>query len=138
VLKATVHDQEGSEDAKFILTSLAAYNAKTGGRVNWREVTITLKDDQGKIVAGLNGSSDLGWLFIRLLWVDDAFHGQGLGGQLLELVEKEAVKRGCKNLWIDTFNPVALKLYQKHGFKIFGELENYPKPRKRIFLQKQI
>ncbi len=39
---------------------------------------------------------------------------------------------------IDTFNPVALKVYLKAGYVPFGELADFPKGRTRTFLSKPL
>jgi predicted GNAT family acetyltransferase len=57
---------------------------------------------------------------------------------MLALSEDEARTRGCHASYIDTFNPVALKIYERAGYVPFGQLENFPKGRARTFLQKQL
>lgn len=55
-------------------TALPGISAKPildimGGVEDWCEITISFKNSKGKVIAGLNGHSDWGWLFIKLLWV---------------------------------------------------------------------
>ena len=59
-------------------------------------------------------------------------------GRLLEAAETEAIARGCHGAWIDTFNPQALRAYQRQGYAIFGELPEFPIGRSRYFLQKKL
>ncbi len=47
----------------------------------------------------------------------DAGDGRGRSSQ----------RRGCHGAYIDTFNPVALKVYQRQGYVPFGELADFPK-----------
>ncbi len=114
----TLHDTKDSEDEKIILKNLAAYNNEQAQEI-WQELTITYKNRQGKIVAGLNGHTHYGWLFIKLFWVDENCRGKNLGTRLLQAAEKEALKRNCKNVWLDTFSFQALPFYQKLGYGIF-------------------
>jgi hypothetical protein len=57
---------------------------------------------------------------------------------MLQMAEAEAVRRGCHDAYIDTFSPVALKVYQRAGYVPFGALEDFPKGRTRTFLQKKL
>lgn len=61
-----------------------------------------------------------------------------MAGKILALAEEEAAARGCHGAWIDTFNPLALRSYQRQGYEIFGELPEFPKGRTRTFLRKML
>ena len=78
-LKLQVHARENSKEAKAIMNGLIRFNKPFGGREDWRELTISIKDQKGKIIVGLNGHSDWGWLFVKLLWVSEKYRGVGLG-----------------------------------------------------------
>lgn len=101
-----------------------------------RELTLSIHGRDRKLVAGLNGSTNWSWLYVRLLWVSEEARGQGLGKKLMNLAEDEARKRGCKHAWVDTFNPEALKFYQQLGYQVFGELPDCPPGGCRFFLRK--
>ncbi len=57
---------------------------------------------------------------------------------MLATAETEASGRGCHGAYIDTFNPVALMVYQRAGYKVFGTLPDFPKGRTRSFLCKPL
>lgn len=137
-LKLEIHDRERSKEAKAILNGLIQFNSTYGGREDWREMTISFKDSKGKVIAGLNGHSDWGWLFIKLLWVSDEHRGSGLGRKLMKAAEAEAKSRKCSNIWLDTFAFQAPKFYEKLGYRKFGELVDYPKGYKRFFYTKRV
>ena len=77
-----------------------------------------------------------GWLYVQWLWVAEGQRGGGLAGRLLEAAEDEARARGCHGAYIDTFNPKALRTYQRAGYTVFGTLPDFPKGRARSFLSK--
>ncbi len=54
------------------------------------------------------------------------------------LAEDEARARSCHGAYIDTFNPIALKTYERAGYVPFGKLDDFPKGRSRTFLQKPL
>lgn len=137
-LKFEVHDRERSKEAKAILNGLIQFNTPYGGHEDWRELTISLKDAKGKVVAGLNGHSDWGWLFVKLLWVSEKYRNSGLGRKLMMSAEAEAKRRKCQAIWLDTFAFQAPKFYEKLGYRKFGELIDYPKGYKRYFYTKKL
>jgi hypothetical protein len=57
---------------------------------------------------------------------------------MLAAAEAEARARGCHGSYIDTFSPVALRVYQRAGYRPFGALPDFPKGRTRTFLQKPL
>lgn len=136
-LRCELHDRENSDEAKAILAGLLDFIAPYR-KDEWREVTISFKNAQDEVVAGLNGRSSWGWLFVKLVWVRDDFRGQGLGRKLMVELEREAKNRGCRGIWLDTFSFQTPEFYQKLGYSIFGTLEECPPGYKRHFFQKKI
>jgi len=59
--------------------------------------------------------------------VDGAVRGRGVGRQLLEAAEAEAVARGCVSMRSEVRrdNRASLQLFEKAGYKPFEELEDY-------------
>ncbi|HEX4924822.1 MAG TPA: GNAT family N-acetyltransferase [Bdellovibrionales bacterium] len=138
-LKLELHDRWDSEEAKTILNNLRAYNMeKTGITEPPRDLTVTLKDGEGRMAGGLTGHTAWGWLFVKLFWVSETHRGQGLGTRLLEAAEREARARGCEHVWLDTFSFQARGFYEKHGYRIFGTLDDYPRGHRRHFLHKKL
>ena len=137
-LRLDLHDRVRSKEARAILGGLIRFNAKYGGREDWRELTISLKDAREKVVAGLNGHSDWGWLFVKLLWVSDAHRRAGLGTRLMKAAEAEARRRNCRAVWLDTFSFQAPGFYEKLGYRRFGELKDYPRGHRRFFYFKTL
>ena len=136
-LKFNIHDQENSEDAKLILNGIRQFNDPYRTE-DWRELTITAKNGDGEIVAGLNGNTDWGWLFVKLLWVAEEARGHDIGTQLMKEAEDEAKLRGCHSAWLDTFSFQAKGFYEKLGYSSFGMLDDFPRGHQRFFLRKKI
>lgn len=59
--------------------------------------------------------------------VDPARRGLGLAGQLLDAAEQAASAQGCDSLHLEvqTGNSAALRLYEKHGYAVFGRLPGF-------------
>lgn len=77
-------------------------------------------------------------LFISLLYVDEAYRNQDLASFLLQKVEAEAKEIGVKLAHLDTFDFQAKDFYLKHGYEIFGVLDDCPEGHQRYYLKKRL
>ena len=75
-------------------------------------------------------------LYVDVLVVDQKYHKKGLGSKLLSHVEDEAKKFGATLAHLDSFDFQAKDFYLKHGYEVFGVLEDYPKGHKRYYMKK--
>jgi ribosomal protein S18 acetylase RimI-like enzyme len=59
--------------------------------------------------------------------IDPAFQGQGLSNRLMEICEKEAIKKNCGRIILEVRadNKPAIKLYEKFGFKPLRTIPGY-------------
>ena len=109
--------------------------------VRWEtydELTVVLRDQKGRFLGGALGEAGRGWLQVSVLWVHEDVRGQGYGRQLLEALESEAIKRGCRNAYLDTFSYQAKPFYDRLGYVVFGVLEDYPVGHRRYYMCKQL
>lgn len=135
-LEFTLSESASEKDREFVLRSLVAYNkARTTGET-YRALNVIVRDS-GKVVGGLQAITLWNWLVVQILWVDEPFRGKGLGKRMMLAAEQEGVKRGCLHAHLDTFDFQALPFYQKLGYEIFGQLEDYPLGHRRYYLQKR-
>lgn len=129
-------DRETS-DIQEIQRELVKYNQKFVKQDERRELVISVRDGD-RLIAGLCGNTNWGWLYTRLLWVSESVRGQGVGERLMKSAEEEALHRGCSYAWVDTFSPEAKKFYLKIGYEVFGELPDCPPEGTRFFLKKNL
>jgi GNAT superfamily N-acetyltransferase len=132
-----VTDRPCAADLAAIQTGLTSFNESDVGPADRRPLAVIVRDGD-RVIAGISGYTAWGWLYVQWLWVDEAQRGNGLAGRMLDAAEAEAIARGCHSAYIDTFSPVALKVYQRQGYMPFGQLENFPAGRTRTFLQKRL
>jgi len=57
---------------------------------------------------------------------------------LLKYVEDEAKTIGARLVRLDTYDFQTKDFYLKHGYEIFGVLEDCPKGHKRYYLKKDL
>jgi GNAT superfamily N-acetyltransferase len=89
-------------------------------------LTIRVMDKQGALVGGLIGLIYWGWLVIDVMALEPHVRRQGLGTQLLLQAEATAQARGCTRAHTSTYAFQALAFYQRHGYQVIGQLDDYP------------
>jgi len=117
---------------------LSQYNTQKAGKGNSKPLCIILYSPEHEVTGGLIGETHWGWFYISLLFVKEELRGHGFGGRILSLAEVEARKRGAKNAYLDTFSFQALDFYQQRGYRVFGELTDFPPGHQRYYLTKQL
>ncbi|HZV04210.1 MAG TPA: GNAT family N-acetyltransferase [Gemmataceae bacterium] len=103
---------------------------------NPKPFALALRDDSGGIRGGLIGSLQWSWLRIDILSVAEDWRGAGWGRRLVEEAERLAVATGCRQAWVDTFSFQSPGFYLRLGYRVFGELPDYPPGQTRYFLAK--
>ena len=126
------------EDKQVVLDGLDAYNAAHDVPVDFKALTIFARDDDGAIRGGLLGETFWRWLHISVLWVAEAERGKGLGMDLLRMAEDEAIRRGCFGAIVSTLSFQAPGFYRRHGYEVWGQLDDLPFGHQRIHLQKRL
>ena len=96
-----------------------------------------LKNDDGKVIGGINGYTTLGTMFIEELWVAEPYRGQGYGRDLLHHAEELAKERRCVANQSACFTFQNLDFMKRHGFGFYGYTDAYPNEVKEYFLVKK-
>ena len=129
-------------EIKIILNSINNFNLNKVARTHhsdWTELNYVIKNLDDTIVGGiLAGIGYWSGLEIRTLWVDEKYRGQGIGTYLLKSVEQEAIVLGAVKSILNTYDFQAKDFYQKMGYKVFGELKDFPNKHSRYYLTKNL
>lgn len=99
---------------------------------------IYLEDENGGKLAGLTGETFGNWLCIKYLWVSERQRGTGIGTKLMRAAENEARSRGCKYVFVDTFEFQAPGFYRKLGYTDVFALREYPYTGARYYFTKEL
>ncbi len=132
----TITKSEDKTEEDYILKRLIEYNLKHvpdfPEKVYFNYMA---KDEGGTIIGGIKCKVHWGWLHIDLFWVDDNHRGKGIGSELIQKAEKEALKHTIAGAYVETAEFQALEFYQKEGYKVFGEADNMPVGHKCFWLK---
>ncbi|WP_127509170.1 GNAT family N-acetyltransferase [Paenibacillus humicus] len=99
---------------------------------------IMLKDDEGSWRGGLTAQVLWGWLEIGYFWLEEEFRGRGTGSGLLAQAEELARQMGAVRSKVTTFSFQAREFYERYGYEVVGEIEDYPPGSSYYFLVKKL
>lgn len=135
--KIEIDESENPALGQELIRRLVDHNLAQVPPSNRQPFLLYVQAEQ-KLIAGLQGHTHWGWMFIAHFWVDQGHRHRGLGSRLLTRAEDLARTRGCHNVWLDTFSLQAMEFYRKNGYKIFGQLPDFPAGCVRFFLFKPV
>jgi ribosomal protein S18 acetylase RimI-like enzyme len=124
------------DDIKAVSDAVEQFNLSITRDDSYSPIAVFLRDDNEVLQGGVVGDAWGGWLHILFIWVSDAVRYQGYGSKLLLTAERLARERGCKGVYLETFSFQAKPFYEGLGYKVFGELEDYPGGYKCYFMKK--
>jgi len=126
------------EDSRLLIDGVRSFNRDRTGVERPRTVGYFLRDEQQRIIGGVQG---LLWgrsMHIDVLWVDENHRGQGHGAKLMTAIENYAADHAHPLIYLETTSFQALPFYQGLGYQIFGELPEISAGHTMFFLKKVI
>ncbi|MFZ5784685.1 MAG: GNAT family N-acetyltransferase [Pseudomonadota bacterium] len=132
-----VFDQAGAH-TRFVRDHLDFYNVGVTGESAYYPVNFFLKSPRAEVLGGVVGDIWGGWLRINIVWVDEAVRGQGWASRMMDEAEAYGRERGCGWAELDTHSFQARPFYEKRGYEVFAQLDDYPKGHKKFFLKKKL
>ncbi|MCW3473331.1 GNAT family N-acetyltransferase [Limobrevibacterium gyesilva] len=139
-MEITVTETPDDAALKALFDQIDGYNdARTGLTEPSRRLAILIRDPAtGAVRGGLRGISYYAWLFIEILVLPPDLRRMGLGTRIMRMAEAEAIRRGCRGIWLDTFSFQARPFYERLGYAVFGQIDDYPPGQSRFFLCKRL
>ena len=125
-------------ETDFIRDSLAKFNDERVGADGHTPLNIVEYDSNGNIIGGILGGTYWGWMYVDILWVREDHRKNGIGSRLLAEAEKEAVRRGCHHVHLDTMSWQAPDFYKKHGYEVIGVLPDIPDGNQKYLMMKKL
>jgi GNAT superfamily N-acetyltransferase len=126
------------EQVQYLEDRLYEFNSSVTGITDGEWLAIFVEDGNGRIVAGICGNTWGGCLEIRQFWVEETRRKHGLGTTLLGAAEREARRRGCRQILLMTFTFQAPAFYARHGFEVIATVDDHPRGHKNLLLLKRV
>lgn len=134
-----VYVEKPEESAWGIIgRGLSQFNVQQAGDTKFKRLCFVLQGDDQVIVGGALGDLHWEWFHLDLLWIKEELRGRGYGHLLLLRIEEEARQHGARHAFLDTFSFQAPEFYRRHGYRVFGELPDFPPGHQRYFLTKEL
>ena len=127
-----------SEDIGFMEDRLYEHNSSKTGQDDGQLFGFFIRDEKNEIIAGLSGWTWAQACQIQTLWVNPSLRGQGIGEKLLDAAEQEARERGCKIIMLESYSFQAPAFYQKHGYELAFQLQDFPPGHQNNWLVKRL
>lgn len=134
----TVIDHPSRDDVHELGRRLYEYNVAASGIGDGRELAIFVRNDDGRLVAGLYGWTWGGCAFVDRLWVDEPVRRGGLGTRLMRAAEVEARARGAFQMLLHTHSFQAPAFYERLGFERVSAFDDYPRGHQDILMRKRL
>lgn len=136
-----VTDEVDHKSYDRVVELLVEYNnsqtEKKADEIN-KPIEIIVRDDKGEIIGGLYGRSIWGTLEVKTFVVKAQNRNKGIGKKIILEAEKEAKKRNCRFISLDTFSFQAPKFYERLGFEKVGTETDFPKGFDKYYYRKNI
>ncbi len=132
------NEKPAQADVLAIAAPLQQFNLQAGPAPNARAVTLQLVDEEGKTVGGLFAKIGYEHLFVEFLVVPEQARGTGLGRELMMRAETIAQEQNCTGAWLQTLDFQARGFYEKIGYTVFAQLDNFPAGGTLYFMRKSL
>jgi GNAT superfamily N-acetyltransferase len=106
-----------SPEALAVVDSgLDEFNSAHARLSDVRPLHVIASGAAGEVFGGAVGRTWGECCELQQLWVAAGHRNQGTGGQLLATFEREAIRRGCRLVYLDTFSFQAPAFYAARGY----------------------
>ncbi len=136
--RIVLEEKPQPKDINAVVQGLMEFNKLHTNGAAPEYLLATVRDAQGALLGGLFGASYLGWLQVQAVWLPDDLRGHGYGTELMAIAEREARRRGCTRVHLETFSFQTLPFYEKLGYRVFSRLADFPVGGARYVLTKNL
>ena len=126
------------ETRQFIMNGVDHHNIAATGQADSFPVNLVLRGGSGDVLGGLLGEAWGKWLKITYLWVAEVARGKGFATRLLQQAEDYARSRGARWVVLETHSFQARPFYERHGYEVFGTLDDYPPGHSNFYMRKTL
>jgi GNAT superfamily N-acetyltransferase len=125
-------------DIQFLEDGLIAFNTAAAGFTDGEGLSVFLRAADGSALGGAFGWSWGKCCYLRYVYLAPELRQQGRGTQLMQAVEAEARRRGCRQIVLETHSFQAPGFYRKLGFEAVGDVADYPLGHRYLTLVKRL
>lgn len=126
IYKLEIANEKHEVYSRIVDERVKAYNKEL--KIDEEKIEIEyVAFDQEKVVGGVYGYLIQDYLYVSILWVDEAYRGNDIATKLMDYIENEAKENGYKHFYLGTCTFQAKGFYEKRGYKVKMVISNCPK-----------
>lgn len=114
------------------------YNAAATGRDDGESFSASRTNEAGEVAAGVYGWTWCGCCYVSYLWVAESLRGRGVGGELLEAVERHAREKSCSIVLLASHSFQAPEFYARKAYVQVARIADHPVGHSSVFFAKRI
>src|SRR5262245_64939629 len=125
------------DDVQYLEDRIYEFNSGATAIADGEQIAFLVRE-RDRIVAGICGNTWGGTCELRQFWVDEPQRHRGLGTRLFQAAEREARRRGCRQMVLMTFSFQAPAFYEKHGFEVVATIDDHPRGHQNLLMRKRL
>ena len=127
-----------ANDLNVIDAGIEQHNTSESEIRKVRQLAIFARDKADNVKGGAVGRTWGQCCELQQLWVTEEERGHGIGSELIDRFEQEALKRGCSLVYLETFTFQAPLFYQQRGYRVALETKGFSNGIIKYTLQKTL
>lgn len=137
-LKLELTEAPSAADLAVVDAGLEESNRAAADLDAVQPLAVFVRDEEGRVVAGLRARSWGRAAEIQQLWVRPDLRLHGLALRLLQTAEAALVARGCTLAYLETFSWQAPYLYLRSGYEIAAQFDGMPRRGVKYVMHKRL
>lgn len=134
----TVRTGDDPQFEAFLAERIYEFNAAATGYHDAESFNAGRQSESGTIDAGISGYTWGGCCYVSYLWVAESLRGRGIGGELLDAVERHAREKRCQLMVLGSHTFQAPEFYARRGYEQVARIDDYPVGHADIFFTKRL
>jgi ribosomal protein S18 acetylase RimI-like enzyme len=127
-----------NEIEAFLAERIYEFNSNATGLFDGEEFAATIRDSDGRIIAGVSGHTWGGCCEIYQLWIHESARQQGAGRSLMLAVEAHARSKNCAQIVLSSHSFQAPVFYRKLGYIEQARISGHPRGHSDIHFTKYL
>jgi len=127
-----------AEEQSSLEAALDDCNMSRTGLHDARLLSVVASDLDGQFLGGLHGYTWGGYCEIKTIFIVAAQRRRGLGRQMIEAAEAEAIQRGCEQVILSTHGFQAPGFYEGLGYQCLAQIPDCPRGSSFLLMGKRL
>ena len=136
--RLVIEADPNATEVDFLEERIYEHIVQQTGITDGAYLAVFLRGEDDRLVGGAYGWTFGGACYVRFLFVPADLRGRGHGMRVMRAVEQEAVRRGCTQIVLETYDFQAPDFYRKLGFSAVSTVPDFPRGHQRMTMRKPL